>query len=94
MSLLAEMLMWAQVLLERVVMVYAMAKQEPFVEGRFTCVPYTVLYKVSTRVLNRPTLSCKLEKALLTMVIILSRNQACTMLHTRGLPFCLVMSEA
>ncbi|KAK9818676.1 hypothetical protein WJX74_004919 [Apatococcus lobatus] len=34
-----------QVLLERVVLVYAMAKQEPFVEGKFTCVPYTVLYK-------------------------------------------------
>ena len=47
--LLAEVLMWVQVLLERVVLVYVMAKQEPFVEGKFTCVPYTVLYKVSKR---------------------------------------------
>lgn len=45
--MLAEVLMWVQVLLERVVLVYVMAKQEPFVEGKFTCVPYTVLYKVS-----------------------------------------------
>ena len=50
--------MWAQVLLERVVLVYAMAKQEAFVEGKFTCVPYTVLYKVSKRVLSdKPDLS-------------------------------------
>ncbi len=38
-----------QVLLERTALVYMMAKQEAFVEGRFTCMPYVVLYKVCSQ---------------------------------------------
>ena len=85
--------MWVQVLLERVVLVYVMAKQEPFVEGKFTCVPYTVLYKVSKRFPSgeASSISAYAPHALLPIFIMHSSISEWIVLLSRYSPFCYVV---